>query len=42
MQFHYFDDLDHSLNIVEYFVNGKMPAGHEAIFAFVGEQFGKK
>ncbi len=35
MEFHYFEDLDHSLNIVTYFVDGKIPAGHQAIFEFV-------
>lgn len=38
MEFFYFDELDHSLNIGSYFVNGKMPAGHEAIFAFLQKQ----
>jgi hypothetical protein len=35
MEFHYFKDLDHSLNVGEYFVNGKMPEGHRAIFEFI-------
>lgn len=34
-EFHYFDDLDHSLNVGEYFRNGELPAGHQAIFEFV-------
>ncbi len=38
MEFHYFDDLDHSLNIGEYFVHGRMPAGHQAIFDFLRRQ----
>ncbi len=38
MEFHYFDDLDHSLNIGEYFVHGRMPAGHQAIFEFLRQQ----
>lgn len=32
LEFHYFDGLDHSLNIADCFVTGKLPAGHEAIF----------
>lgn len=36
MEFHYFDDLDHTLNIGQYFVNGTLPAGHQAIFEFIG------
>ncbi len=35
IEFHYFKALDHSLNIGEYFANGQIPAGHQAIFAFV-------
>lgn len=35
MEFHYFKGLDHSLNIGQYFVKGKMPKGHRAIFAFI-------
>ena len=35
MEFHYFQGLDHSLNVVQYFVNGKLPEGHQAIFAFI-------
>jgi pimeloyl-ACP methyl ester carboxylesterase len=35
MEFHYFEGLDHSLNIVPYFINGKLPKGHQAIFAFI-------
>jgi hypothetical protein len=35
MEFHYFKDLDHSLNVGEYFVNGKMPEGDRAIFEFI-------
>jgi alpha-beta hydrolase superfamily lysophospholipase len=35
MEFHYFDELDHSLKITEYFRTGRMPKGHEAIFEFV-------
>ncbi len=35
MQFSYFDNLDHTLNVGEYFTRGKLPAGHEAIFAFI-------
>jgi pimeloyl-ACP methyl ester carboxylesterase len=35
LAFHYFDDLDHSLNIGEYFAAGRLPAGHKAIFDFI-------
>jgi pimeloyl-ACP methyl ester carboxylesterase len=35
MEFHYFDDLDHSLGIVAYFLQGVLPAGHQAIFEFI-------
>jgi dienelactone hydrolase len=42
MQFHYFEGLDHSLNIGLYFVAGKMPAGHQAIFEFIKTQTAKK
>lgn len=35
MVFQYFDGLDHSLNIQEYFLRGEMPAGHRAIFEFI-------
>jgi pimeloyl-ACP methyl ester carboxylesterase len=38
MEFHYFDGLDHSLNIYEYFQNGTIPAGHKAIFEFIKKQ----
>lgn len=42
MEFHYFDNLDHSLNIIEYFVKGTVPAGHKAIFEFIKKQTAKK
>lgn len=35
IEFHYFKGLDHSLNIGLYFVNGNLPAGHQAIFRFI-------
>jgi pimeloyl-ACP methyl ester carboxylesterase len=35
MEFHYFEGLDHSLKIGQYFLNGKMPKGHRAIFEFI-------
>jgi len=35
MEFYYFDNLDHSLNIGEYFVKGSLPAGHKTIFEFI-------
>ena len=38
MEFHYFDDLDHTLNIGEYFVRGILPAGHKEIFEFIKRQ----
>ena len=42
MEFHYFEELDHSLNIGEYFVKGRLPAGHQAIFEFIKKQTAKK
>jgi dienelactone hydrolase len=42
MEFHYFEGLDHSLNISEYFVKGTLPAGHQAIFEFIRRQSVKK
>ena len=35
IEFHYFEDLDHSLNILEYFTKGKLPEGRKAIFEFI-------
>ncbi len=35
IEFHYFEGLDHSLNIGQYFVSGEMPPGHQAIFRFI-------
>ena len=35
LEFHYFKGLDHSLNVGQYFLNGKLPAGHQAIFKFI-------
>ena len=35
MEFYYFEGLDHSLNVGQYFMNGKMPKGHRAIFEFI-------
>ena len=42
MEFRYFDNLDHSLNIVQFFLNGEMPAGHKSIFEFVDRIATKK
>ena len=42
MQFHYFENLDHSLNIIVYFVKGTMPEGHKAIFEYINSQVGRK
>ncbi|MGH9970395.1 MAG: alpha/beta hydrolase family protein [Pyrinomonadaceae bacterium] len=42
MEFHYFEGLDHSLNIIEYFVKGTLPAGHDEIFKFIKEQSARK
>jgi pimeloyl-ACP methyl ester carboxylesterase len=42
MEFHYFENLDHSLNVGEYFVKGTLPAGHQAIFEFIRQQTTKK
>jgi len=35
LQFHYFEGLDHTLNIGNYFMRGEVPAGHKAIFEFI-------
>lgn len=35
LEFHYFEGLDHSLNIVPYFVTGELPKGHQAMFQFI-------
>ncbi len=35
MEFHYFADLDHSLNVIEFFMKGELPEGHKAIFEFI-------
>lgn len=40
MEFHYFDDLDHSLEIGAWFIKGELPAGHQAIFAFLERHLG--
>jgi len=32
MEFHYFENLGHTLGVEAYFSNGKLPAGHKAIF----------
>jgi pimeloyl-ACP methyl ester carboxylesterase len=42
MEFHYFEGLDHSLNVGEYFSKGTLPAGHQAIFEFIRQQTAKK
>ena len=42
MEFHYFEGLDHSLNIFEYFSKGTIPAGHRAIFDFIKAQTSSK
>ena len=41
MEFHYFENLDHSLNIIEYFMKGTIPAGHRAIFEFIRKETAK-
>jgi pimeloyl-ACP methyl ester carboxylesterase len=40
MEFFYFDNLDHTLGIGSYFVKGKLPAGHKAIFEFIERNAG--
>ncbi len=35
MEFHYFDGLDHSLSVTQYFTKGELPKGHQAIFNFI-------
>jgi pimeloyl-ACP methyl ester carboxylesterase len=38
LEFHYFDSLDHSLGITEWFVRKTLPEGHKAIFEFIQSQ----
>lgn len=38
IEFHYFEGLDHSMKIAQYFINGTLPAGHQAIFEFIKKQ----
>ena len=38
MEFHYFEKLDHTLGILDYFTKGTLPAGHQAIFEFIQRQ----
>jgi len=38
MEFHYFENLEHTLGIGSYFVTGKLPDGHKAIFEFIERQ----
>ncbi len=35
MEFHYFKGVGHSLGVERYFIDGKVPAGHQAIFDFI-------
>jgi len=42
MEFHYFENLGHTLGIEAYFTKGTLPAGHKAIFEFVQRQAEKK
>jgi len=42
MEFHYFENLGHTLGVEAYFSNGKLPAGHKAIFEFIQRQAEKK
>jgi fermentation-respiration switch protein FrsA (DUF1100 family) len=41
-EFHYFDGLDHSLSVGQYFAGGPLPAGHQAIFDFIQRQAGPR
>lgn len=36
MECHYFEGLDHTLNITLCFLKGEIPAGYRAIFSYVG------
>jgi len=42
IEFHYFENLDHSLGITAYFVKGTLPEGHKAIFEFINSHVGRK
>jgi hypothetical protein len=35
LKFHYFEDQGHSLGIGAYFVDGRLPDGHRAIFEYI-------
>ncbi len=35
MEFHYFTGVGHTIGIERYFMDGKVPAGHQAIFDFI-------
>lgn len=35
VEFCYFEGLDHTLNIGQYFVTGQLPTGHQAIFEYI-------
>lgn len=41
-EFHYFDDLEHSLGIAAYFTRGVIPEGHKAIFEFIAARAANK
>ena len=38
LHFYYFENLDHSLGILRYFVKGTLPDGHKKIFEFINDQ----
>ncbi len=38
IEFHYFPDLDHSLDIAAYFIKDTLPDGHRRIFEFIERQ----
>ena len=42
MEFHYFDNLGHTLGIEAYFTKATLPAGHKAIFDYIQRQAEKK
>jgi pimeloyl-ACP methyl ester carboxylesterase len=42
LQFHYFDGLDHSLGLGDYFSGGELPDGHKAIFGWMARNVRRK
>lgn len=41
MEFHYIQGVGHSLGVERYFMDGTVPAGHQAVFEFIRQAVGK-